>query len=67
MKITLCPSCGSNRIRLVRQTLRREFRGQPYTVENLEFYQCPDCGERLYDPEAMRAIEAHSPAFGRRR
>jgi len=42
-----------------------EFRGQPYTVPDLEFYECPDCGERIYDREAMRKIEAYSPAFVR--
>ena len=26
-------------------------------------HECPDCKERIYDPEAMRAIEASSPAF----
>jgi hypothetical protein len=36
-----------------------------YTVENLEFYECPDCKERVYDREAMRAIEANSPAFAK--
>ena len=40
-----------------------EFQGKPYQVENLEFHECPNCGERVYDREAMRAIEARSPAF----
>ena len=41
------------------------YRGQTYTVESLEFYECPDCKEHVYDPEAMRAIEANSPAFAK--
>ncbi len=40
-----------------------EYQGQPYSVENLRFHECPDCGEKVYDREAMRAIEAASPAF----
>jgi len=32
-------------------------------VPNLEFYECAKCGERVYDREAMRKIEAYSPAF----
>jgi len=36
-----------------------------YTVEELEFYECPDCGEKVYDRDAMRTIEANSPAFAK--
>jgi len=63
LKITICPSCGSGNIRKVRRTWRGEFQGQRYSVPSLEFYECPDCGEKVYDREAMRKIEAHSPAF----
>lgn len=63
VKITICPSCGSSRIKGVRQNWTGEFQGQSYTVPNLEFYECGDCGEKIYDREAMRKIEAHSPAF----
>ncbi len=61
--ITKCPACGSGNIKRVRRKWSGEYKGQSYTVENLEFYVCPDCNERVYDPEAMRAIEANSPAF----
>ena len=64
-KITKCPSCGSVNIKRVRRKWSGEYRGQSYTVENLEFYACPDCKEQVYDPEAMRAIEANSPAFAK--
>lgn len=40
-----------------------EFQGQTYVVPDLEYHECPDCGERVYDPQAMRKIEAHSPAY----
>jgi hypothetical protein len=36
-------------------------------VPNLEFEECPNCGERLYDHDAMRKIEEHSPAYAKRR
>jgi len=62
-QIAKCPSCGSGKIRRVRRKWSGEYEGKGYTIENLEFYECPDCRERVYDPEAMRAIEAHSPAF----
>jgi len=65
IKITTCPSCSSKKIRRVRRDVTREFHGQTYTVRDLEFYECPDCEEKIYDREAMRRIESHSPAFAR--
>lgn len=63
MHITICPSCGSHNIQQVRKDWSDEFQGQSYTVPSLVFYECPDCGERLYDRQAMRKIEMYSPAF----
>lgn len=65
LNITTCPSCGSKRIKRLRRDATRNFKGKEYTVPNLEYYECPDCGEKVYDREAMRLIEAHSPAFNR--
>ena len=64
-KITICPSCGSNKIKRVRKNWIGEFKGQTYTVPNLDFHVCEDCGEKIYDREAMRKIETHSPAFAK--
>jgi YgiT-type zinc finger domain-containing protein len=61
--ITICPSCGSTRIRQVQRNWSREYQGHRYAIKNLRFFECPDCGENVYDREAMRAIEANSPAF----
>lgn len=65
LRITVCPSCGSDKIKRVQQDWVGEYQGQTYTVPALEFYECPDCGERVYDRDAMRRIETHSPAFAR--
>lgn len=65
MHIVTCPSCNSPRIKSVRRTWTGTFQGQAYTVPSLRFYECPECGERVYDREAMRTIEARSPAFAR--
>ncbi len=65
VKITTCPSCGSENIRQVRRKWKGSCQGQTYTVENLRFHECPDCGEKVYDREAMRRIEASSPAFAK--
>lgn len=59
LDIPICPTCGSKRIRKVRRT----WKGKRYAVPDLEFYECPACGEKLYGPEAMRQIEAYSPAY----
>ena len=67
LKITRCPTCHSRRIKRVRKTLRRTWKGQAYVVPNVEFEECPDCGERLFDHTAMQKIEAHSPAYAKRR
>lgn len=64
-KIATCPSCGSDRIKAVRKDWTGNFAGQAYTVRNLEFYDCPECGEKVYDREAMRRIEEASPAFAK--
>lgn len=63
VRITKCPTCGSRKIKRVRRDWVGEYRGQTYTVRDLEFYECPACHERVYGREAMRKIEAHSPAF----
>ena len=63
IKITICPTCGSKNIKKVRQNWTGKFQGQTYTVPNLELHECPDCGERVYDREAMRRIEARFAGF----
>ncbi|HBA39303.1 MAG TPA: hypothetical protein DCZ05_06065 [Deltaproteobacteria bacterium] len=63
LKITTYPSCGSDKVKKVRRNWTGSFNGKRYTVPNLQYYECPDCGERVYDRDAMREIEARSPAF----
>jgi len=63
LRITICPTCGSNKIKRVQRDWIGKFRDQTYSVPSLEFYECPVCGERIYDRQAMKQIEARSPAF----
>lgn len=63
LQIKTCPTCGSDRIRRVVRDLTRTYRDQTYTVPAVEFYDCPVCGEKVYDREAMLKIEACSPAY----
>lgn len=60
-----CPTCRSRRIKRVRRTVTRTSRGKRYTVPQLTFHECPDCGEQVYSPEAMERIEAHRPKRGK--
>jgi YgiT-type zinc finger domain-containing protein len=45
----------------VRKSLWREWKGSPYVVPALSFWECPACGEQLFDPAAMRKIESRRP------
>jgi len=65
IKITICPTCGSNKIKKAKRDWTDDFKGEVYTVPDLEFHECSACGEMLYDAQAMRKIEAHSPAYAR--
>jgi len=63
LQIKTCPTCGSDQILCVVRDITRTFKGQAYTVPQVEFYDCPHCGEKVYDCEAMLKIEAYSPAY----
>ena len=62
-QIRTCPTCGSDQIRRVVHDLTRKYKGETYTVPAVKFYECPTCGEKVYDREAMLKIEAYSPAY----
>lgn len=57
IEIRVCPTCGSKRIRRVRSNWTGEVGGRDCVVQDLEFHECPACGERLYDHAAMQRIE----------
>jgi len=63
MNVTQCPSCGSRRIQHVCRDFHGELKGEAYVVPDLEFHECSDCGEKLFDRDAMRRIEEVSPAY----
>jgi len=67
LSITKCPTCGSEKIKKVRRKWTGNFHGQRYSVTRLEFHECPACGEKVYDRDAMRKIEAHSPTLAKAR
>jgi YgiT-type zinc finger domain-containing protein len=63
LQIKTCPTCGSDQIKRVTKDVIRSYKGQPYTVPALEFYECSNCGEKVYDRTAIQKIEAVSPVY----
>jgi YgiT-type zinc finger domain-containing protein len=61
--IKTCPTCGSDKIQPVVKDVTRKYKGQTYTVPAVEFYECPNCSENVYDRLAIQKIEAYSPAY----
>ena len=62
LNISVCPVCGG-KVNKIRENWIGEYQGQKYIVPDLEYYECEDCAERIYDRDAMRKIEACSPAI----
>jgi YgiT-type zinc finger domain-containing protein len=63
LNITICPNCGSRKLKTVQRDLVRTTGGQRYIVPSLEFHECPNCGEKLFGPDAMQKIQSFSPAY----
>ena len=63
MDIAQCPGCGSPRIKKVTGRLRRVCEGQSYIVQDVTYHRRADCGDQVYGPEAVRRIQAESPAY----
>ena len=66
LEITRCPTCGTDQIKQVRRDWTGVYHGQAYVVPALTFYECPVCGERVFEREALTKIQAYSPAFAKR-
>ena len=63
LKIKECPVCDSPRIKKVRKNWTGESHGAKFHVSNLDYFECPDCHEKIYGPHALRRIQEKSPAF----
>ncbi len=61
--IKTCPTCGSDKIKRVVRDITRKYKAQTYIVPKVDFYDCPNCGEKVFDREAMAKIKAYSPAY----
>jgi len=67
LQISKCPSCGSKNLKKVRKDWKSTELKNNYTVPSLEYFECPDCGEELFDHDAMNQIEQYSPNFKKHR
>jgi YgiT-type zinc finger domain-containing protein len=66
LSITRCPTCGSDQIKKVCRDWTGTYKGRSYVVPELAFYECPVCGERVFEREALARIQAASPAYVKR-
>lgn len=57
-RLSRCPTC--HRKGMQRKVMDVEIESGRHVVPDIEVDVCPHCGEQLYDPVAMRAIEAAS-------
>ena len=64
-RITKCPTCGSKRIRRVRRDVNIDIGDLHFVTPDVEFENCPNCGEQIFDLAAMEKIQAYRPTEGR--
>lgn len=65
LSLAICPTCESSRIRPVRRDIASNRGGKPYVAHDIEIEECPDCGERLFSPDALNEIAARQPRAGK--
>jgi len=61
LKITVCPTCGSRKIRRVARDIQSRLQGSSFIARGIEIDEFPHCGERLFSPDAIREIDAQRP------
>lgn len=64
--IKTCPTCGSKRIRRIKRDIESRRGVDPYVAHDIEIEECPDCGERLFSPDALAAIRDQQPDITKR-
>jgi putative zinc finger/helix-turn-helix YgiT family protein len=54
-KVT-CAICDSEKVKKVRRNYATKYNQAPISIENVEMYECPACGERFFTPAQARAV-----------
>jgi len=57
MNISICPTCGSRRIKKITGFLDVHVKGKTVRVPDIESHRCEKCGETLTDIENERRID----------
>ena len=65
--ITHCPTCGSDQIQQICRDWTSTYQGKSYVVPALTFFECPVCGERVFERDAVAKMRVYSPAYARKR
>jgi YgiT-type zinc finger domain-containing protein len=63
LNIKMCPTCGSDKVKHMQKDWVGKYKETAYTVPSLNYFECTNCGEKIYDKEAMLRIEEKSPAL----
>ena len=62
-----CPTCGKTGFRAVTRAVTARVGNRTITVRGIPVEECLHCGERLYDPAALRRIREAREAARRTR
>jgi YgiT-type zinc finger domain-containing protein len=56
-KLTKCPTCDSTKLKLVRSDYTLKLPNRVVVVPKLDRYECPNCGEVLFDYDGIKRLE----------
>jgi YgiT-type zinc finger domain-containing protein len=59
MFLIKCPLCDSSNIHQVESTVNRKVKGKLVHIPSIKYWICPDCGEKIFFPEAMSAMNVY--------
>ncbi len=59
LSITICPICDSKRIKKITGNLNYVRNKIHFTAQNIIYYLCQNCGEKLTDVENEIKIDQH--------
>ncbi len=59
IKFTNCISCRSKKIKKIKGIYLLHIKGKEVKVPDIEYYSCPDCGERFTDLDNDCKIDSY--------
>ena len=58
-KIKTCPSCEEKALKIVISDISRLYNGKTIIIPDVQYEKCSNCGEELYDGEAIDKIDSY--------